>query len=74
MGISAREGLYAAVKRWDYRNQPLSKFESALGYERTAGRHLTFRALFILSRVDPLDGPNRTLITRSAVLQSFWKF
>ena len=74
MGISAHEGLYAAVKRWDYRNQPLSKFESAIGYERTAGRHLTFRALIILSRVDPLDGPNRTLITRSTVLQSFWKF
>jgi len=74
MGISAHEGVYAAVKRWDYRNQPLSKFESAIGYERTAGRHLTFRALAILSRVDALDGPNRTVITRSTVLQSFWKF
>jgi len=74
MGISAHEGIYAAVKRWDYRNQPLSKFESAVGYERTAGRHLTLRALCILSRIDALDGPNRTLVTRSTVLQSFWKF
>lgn len=74
MGISAREGIYAAVKRWDYRDQPLSKFESAIGYERTAGKHLTFRAISILSRVDPLNGPDRTVVTRSTVLQSFWKF
>lgn len=74
IGISSREGLFVGLKRWDYRTQPLSSFQSAAGYERTVGPYQTLRAMITLGRIDPLPEPNRTQITRQLIIQSFWKF